>query len=233
MVRPAHPSGLRAGGNQPSRRLKLWSAASRTMRRLVARDRSPPPAAGPHSARRHSSLSAKACLRFVTLTACRSGEDRLAKWDEIDRQAREWRIPCSRMKAGIEHRIPLGDAALAVLNRARALRDESDLISPFLARRRHPMSDMTLTKVLRDIGLADRATVHGFRCSFRDWAAEQTDASHAVTELSIAHMVGNAVEQAYTRSDFLARWRNLMQEWADFLSADLRHAITATSSVSF
>lgn len=82
------------------------------------------------------------------------------------------------------------------------------------------MSDMTLTKVLRDTGLADRATVHGFRSSFRDWAAEQTDASHAVMELSLAHTVGTAVEQAYARSDLLARRRNLMQQWADFLSAD-------------
>ena len=167
-----------------------------------------------------ASLSAKACLRFVVLTACRSGEARLAKWDEIHYEAREWRIPGSRMKAGVDHRVPLSDAALAVLDGARSLRDESDLIFPSPARPRRPMSDMTLTKVLRDTGLADRATVHGFRSSFRTWASEETDAPHAVMELSLAHTVGTAVEQAYARSDLLALRRKLMQQWADFLSAD-------------
>ena len=165
-----------------------------------------------------ASLSAKACLRFVVLTACRSGEARLAKWDEIHCEAREWRIPVSRMKAGIEHRVPLSDAALTVLVQVRSLRDESDLIFPSPARPRRPMSDMILTKVLRDTGLADRATVHGFRSSFRTWASEQTDAPHAVMELSLAHTVGTAVEQAYARSDLLMRQRKLMQAWAEYLS---------------
>lgn len=164
-----------------------------------------------------ASLSAKACLRLVVLTACRSGEARLAKWDEILSEAREWRIPASRMKAGIEHRVPLSNAALTVLERARSLRDESGLIFPSPSRPRRPMSDMTLTKVLRDTGLAEQATVHGFRSSFRTWASEQTDTPHAVMELSLAHTVGTAVEQAYARSDLLARRRNLMQQWADFL----------------
>ena len=167
-----------------------------------------------------ASLSAKACLRFVVMTACRSGEARLAKWDEIHREAREWRVPASRMKAGIEHRVPLSDAALKVLERVRSLRDESGLIFPSPSRPRRPMSDMTLTKVLRDTGLADRATVHGFRSSFRTWASEQTDAPHAVMELSLAHTVGTAVEQAYARSNLLARRRKLMQQWADFLVPD-------------
>ena len=147
-----------------------------------------------------ASLSAKACLRFVVLTACRSGEARLAKWDEIHSEAREWRIPAARMKAGIEHRVPLSNAALTVLERVRSLRDESGLIFPSPSRPRRPMSDMTLTKVLRDTGLAERATVHGFRSSFRTWASEQTDTPHAVMELSLAHTVGTAVEQAYARS---------------------------------
>ena len=140
------------------------------------------------------SPSAKACLRFVVLTACRSGEARLAKWDEIHFEARDWRIPGSRMKAGIEHRVPLSDTALAVLERVRSLRDESDLIFPSLARPRRPMSDMTLIKVMRDAGLAARATVHGFGSSFRTWASEQTDAPHAVMKLSLAHTVGTAAE---------------------------------------
>ena len=156
----------------------------------------------------------------MILTACRSGEARLAKWDEIDRQAREWRIPASRMKVGGEHRVPLSYAVMTMLERVRSLRNESDLIFSSPARARRAMSDMTLTKVLRNTGLADRATVHGFRSSFRTWASEQTDATHAVMELSLAHAVGTAVEQADARSDLLARRRNLMQQWADFLSAD-------------
>ena len=100
----------------------------------------------------HASLPAKACLRFVVMTACRSGEARLAKWDEIHREAREWRIPASRMKAGIEHRVPLSNAALKVLERVRSLRDESGLIFPSPSRPRRPMSDMTLTKGYRTSG---------------------------------------------------------------------------------
>ena len=84
------------------------------------------------------------------------------------------------MKGGIEHRQPLSDAALAVLEQAGSLQDESDLIFPSPARPGRPLSDMAMTKLLRDVGLADRATVHGFRSSFRDWASECTDAPHAV-----------------------------------------------------
>ena len=79
------------------------------------------------------------------------------------------------------------------------------------------MSDMTLTKVLRSTGLAERATVHGFRSTFRDWAAECTSAPHAVMELSLAHAVGSSVEQAYARSDLINRRRALMDQWAGFV----------------
>ena len=148
-----------------------------------------------------SSLSAKLCFRFLVLTAARSGEARGATWAEIDMDAREWRIPGERMKAGPEHRIPLSDAALAVLAQAHTIRDAgSDLVFPSPARAGRPLSDMTLTKVLRTAGLGERATVPGFRSSFRDWAAEQSNAPHAVMELSLAHAVGSAVERAYARS---------------------------------
>ena len=120
---------------------------------------------------------------------------------------------------GLEHRVPLSYAALAVLREAGKLRDGSGLnfLSPM--RPGQPLSDMTLTKVLRATGLADRATVHGFRSSFRDWAAECTSAPHAVMELSLAHRVGSAVEQAYARSDLLDQRRTLMNSWADFVTA--------------
>ena len=164
-----------------------------------------------------ASLPARLCLRFVVLTAARSGEARGATWSEIDTEAREWRIPAHRMKAGVEHRQPLSDAAIDVLERARSLDDGSGLIFPSPTRRGKPLSDMTLTKVLRDNGLAERTTVHGFRSAFRDWAAECTDAEHAVMELALAHQVGSAVERAYARSDLRDRRRELMARWAAFL----------------
>ena len=163
-----------------------------------------------------ASLSAKLCLRFSVLTAARSGEARGAVWEEIDLDRREWRIPGRRMKAGVEHRVSLSDAGLDVLARAKQLRDESGLVFPSPRKPGRPLSDMTLTKLLRDTGLADRTTVHGFRTSFRSWAAECTDAPHAVMELSLAHAVGSAVERAYARSDLLAKRRVLMEQWAAF-----------------
>ena len=163
-----------------------------------------------------ASLSARACFRFVVLTACRSGEARAATWNEIDTEAREWRIPASRMKTNAEHRVPLSDAALAVLELVRPLRDQSDVVFPSPLRAGRPLSDMTLTKVLRDTGLADRATVHGFRSSFRDWCAE-TGKPREVAEAALAHVVGG-VEGAYFRSDLFERRRGLMDRWASYVT---------------
>ena len=165
-----------------------------------------------------ASEAAKLCLRFLVLTAARSGEARGATWADIDMDAREWRIPGERMKGGQEHRVPLSDAAVDALERARELRDGSDLVFPSPRRPGRELSDMTLTRVLRSTGLAERATVHGFRSSFRDWAAEKTEAQHAVMELSLAHAVGSDVERAYARSDLIARRRDLMRRWADYLT---------------
>ncbi|MCY4511631.1 MAG: tyrosine-type recombinase/integrase, partial [Acidobacteria bacterium] len=163
-----------------------------------------------------ASISARACLRFLVLTACRSGEARGATWAELDLEAAEWRIPASRMKGGAEHRVPLSEAAAAALEAVRPLRGPSDLVFPSPSRPGRPLSDMTLTKVLRDTGLADRATVHGFRTAFRTWASERTNAAHAVMGLCLAHHVGTAVERAYARSDLLAKRRRLMDQWAAF-----------------
>ena len=167
-----------------------------------------------------ASKSAKLCFRFVVLTACRSGEARLATWDEIDREAEVWTVPSHRMKAGREHRVPLSGLALSVVDEAAAIADGSDLLFPSPVRQGRPLSDMTLTKLLRSSGLADRATLHGFRSSFRVWAAERTSASHAAMELALAHSVGSAVEQAYMRSDLLEQRRTLMHEWASYLETD-------------
>ena len=127
-------------------------------------------------------------------------------------------FPTERMKSGVQHRVPLSGAALAVLEQASQIRDDSGLVFPSPVRPGRPMSDMTLTKVLRSTGLAERATVHGFRSTFRDWAAECTNAPHAVMELSLAHAVGSSVEQAYARSDLIAKRRALMDEWESFVT---------------
>ena len=165
-----------------------------------------------------ASMASKLSLRFLVLTAARSGEARGATWDEIDMDAAEWRIPGERMKSGDPHRVPLSDAAVEVLERARPLSGGEGLIFPSSVKPGRPMSDMTLMQVLRKTGLAERATVHGFRSAFRDWAAECTSAPHAVMELSLAHAVGSSVEQAYARSDLIEKRRALMQTWADFLT---------------
>ncbi|MYB10771.1 MAG: DUF4102 domain-containing protein [Acidimicrobiia bacterium] len=164
-----------------------------------------------------ASSSAKLCLRFVVLTAARSGEARNAVWDEVDFAAQEWRIPASRMKAASEHRVPLSAAALEVLNYAKDLYDGSDLVFPSPLRHGRPLSDMTLTKILRDLGLSGRATVHGFRASFRTWALEETDAPWAVAEAALAHTLGDSVQQAYIRGDAYAKRRKLMAQWAGYL----------------
>ena len=165
-----------------------------------------------------ASVSAKACLRFVVLTACRSGEARLATWAEVDLQDREWRIPGDRMKTGAEHRVPLSDAALEALASVRPLSDRSDRVFPSPSRPGKPLSDMTLTKVLRDTGLAERATVHGFRAAFRTWAAERTSAPHAVAEMALAHRVGSDVERSYVRSGLFEKRRGLMTARAEYVT---------------
>ena len=161
-----------------------------------------------------ASVAAKACFRFLVLTATRSGEARLATWDEIDTEAREWRIPASRMKTGAEHRVPLSNAALAALEPVRALRDSSGLLFPSPSRPGRPLSDVTLIKLLREQGVA--AVPHGFRSSFRDWCAD-TGKQREVAEAALAHVVGG-VEGAYFRSDLFERRRQLMAAWAAYLT---------------
>ena len=159
--------------------------------------------------------SAKLAFEFLVLTACRSSEVRLATWAEIDTDAREWRIPGSRMKGGREHRQPLSDAAMAVLEQAGPLRAQSDLLFPSPSRPGRPLSDRALSSLCRenDIGCVP----HGFRSSFRDWASECTDTSHAVMELCLAHHVGDATVRAYARSDLVLQRRAVMEVWSEYL----------------
>ena len=154
-------------------------------------------------------------LRLLILTAVRSGEIRGATWGEIDFDRALWTIPAERMKMRKPHRVPLSPQALAVLEQAKAIR-RSDHVFP--NGKGVALSDMALTKTLRDMGL--KCTAHGFRSSFRDWAAEQTSAPGEVAEAALAHAVPNAVEAAYKRTDFFDLRRGLMDAWGRFASGE-------------
>ena len=104
-----------------------------------------------------------------------------------------------------------------MLESVRPLRNRSSLLFPSPQRPGRPLSDMALTKVLRDTGLADRATVHGFRTSFRTWASERRSVPHAVAEMALAHAVGSSVERSYARSDLFDKRRGLMEHWAQYV----------------
>ena len=156
----------------------------------------------------------KLSLEFLVLTSARSGEVRLAAWEEMDPEVRTWVISAGRMKAGREHRVPLQDRALAILEEARPLGCRSGLVFPVASG--NPLSNMTYGKLLQRLGVD--CVPHGFRSSFRDWAAEQTDAPHAVMEAALAHIVSNAVEAAYARSDLFDRRRRLMDAWESYLA---------------
>lgn len=154
-------------------------------------------------------------LEFVILTAARSGEVRGATWAEIDRDASVWTVPATRMKAGKDHRVPLSDAALALLDTVAAMPRLADNDYLFQAPRGGMLSDMTLTAVLRRMGLT--AVPHGFRSTFRDWAAERTNYPREVAEMALAHAIGDKVEAAYRRGDLFEKRRQMMADWAAFL----------------
>ena len=135
-------------------------------------------------------------------------------WYAVDFEHKLWTVPGERIKAGKEHRVPLSDAAMQLLE---SLKDtklvDTDIVFPG-TRDHKPLSDMTLTAVLRRMK-RDDITVHGFRSSFRDWAAEATDYPQEMAEMALAHIVGNKVEAAYRRGDMLEKRRAMMQAWAE------------------
>ena len=160
----------------------------------------------------------KLCFRFLVLTAVRSAEARYAAWDEIDSDNSLWTIRASRTKTRKAHRVPLSSGAIEVLKEAQELPTYGvPYIFPNDLTPSKSLSENALSYMLRRVGIP--AVVHGFRSSFRDWAAENTDASFAVMELALAHGVGSSVVQSYARSDLLQRRRALMQKWSDYLSA--------------
>jgi integrase len=154
-------------------------------------------------------------LAFLILTAARSGEVRGARWEEIDADAATWTIPARRMKGGRAHRVPLSAPALAILDEMAKLKDGSGLV--FLGMKHGVvLSDMTLTAVLRRMGRGD-LTAHGFRSSFRDWAADNGWPGREA-EAALAHTIGDNTRAAYERTDLFDPRRKLMAEWADYLS---------------
>jgi integrase len=161
--------------------------------------------------RKREGVAARA-LEFLILTACRSGEVRGSTWNEIDLEGKTWTIPASRMKAGREHRVPLSDSAMKILSELPRISD-NDLVFP--APRSGQLSDMSLSAVLRRMGVD--AVPHGFRSTFRDWCSETTSYSRYVSEMSLAHTIGDKVEAAYRRGDLFAKRTKLMQAWDDFL----------------
>ncbi len=156
----------------------------------------------------------KLAFEFLVLTAARSGEVRGARWAEIDLPASVWTVPAVRMKSKREHRVPLCDRAAEILEAARSLGDGR---SPFVfaSQGGKPFSITRLPRLLQNLKIA--AVPHGFRSSFRDWAAEETNHPREVVEAALAHVVGNRTEAAYARSDLFERRRRLMDEWAAYL----------------
>lgn len=174
-----------------------WQELPAFMRRLEAAD----------------GMGARA-LRFAILTAARSGEVRGATWGELDLPAKRWTIPAERMKAGRAHVVPLSDAAIAALPVSVPTTD--GLVFPS-SRSGAPLSDMTLTAVLRRLKV--NVTAHGFRSSFRTWCEESTNYPRSVVETALSHSASeNAVEKAYLRSDLYVKRIGLMNDWAKLLA---------------
>ena len=154
---------------------------------------------------------AASALEFTILTAARTGEVIGARWSEIDLKNRVWIVPKDRMKAKREHRVPLSSRAVQVLE---GLPREADFVFPG-TRKATSISNMAMATLLKRMRRTD-ITVHGFRSTFRDWAAESTSYPNHVVEMALAHTVGNKVEAAYRRGDLMNKRARLMEEWAGF-----------------
>jgi integrase len=162
--------------------------------------------------RSQEGIAARA-LEFLILTAARTGEVIGARWDEVDLEEKIWVVPAARMKAGREHRVPLSAAAVAVLEEMKQIR-ESEFVFPG-GKKGKPLSNMAMLAVLKRMDRGE-LTAHGFRSSFRDWAAERTHFPREVAEMALAHTVGDKVEAAYRRGDLFGKRRQLMDAWARF-----------------
>jgi integrase len=157
-------------------------------------------------------VSARA-LEFAILTTTRTSETRNARWSEIDTASKIWTIPAERMKAGREHRVPLNERAVAIL-RAMPRESDGDGFVFIGARSDRPISNMAMLELMR--GLRPGYVPHGFRSTFRDWAAETTNYQNHIVEMALAHVVGDKVEAAYRRGDLFEKRRRLMSDWARY-----------------
>jgi len=167
--------------------------------------------------RKQEGVSARA-LEFTILTCARTGETIGAKWSEIDVGKKLWTVPGDRMKSGREHRVPLSDRAIAIL---KALPRENDSDWVFIGGKAgRPLSNMAMLELMR--GLDVDAVPHGFRSTFRDWAAEQTNFPHELAEMALAHAVSDKVEAAYRRGDMFEKRRKLAAAWATYCDTPKR-----------
>ena len=165
--------------------------------------------------------TAAAAFEFLILTATRTSEVVRARWDEVDLDKAIWTIPANRIKAGREHRVPLSTPALAILEKMKAMpvvdgedKDTREYVFPG-GKKGQPLSNMALLALLKRMKRID-LTAHGFRSTFRDWAAEKTSYPREVAEMALAHAIGDKVEAAYRRGDQFEKRRQLMAEWADY-----------------
>jgi integrase len=172
---------------------------------------------------RQRPTTAARALEFGILTATRSGETLAARWDEMDLEAHVWTLPAERTKAAREHRVPLSNRALAILDELKAARI-GDYVFPGLKPKR-PLSNMAFEMLLRRA--KSDYTAHGFRSSFRDWAGNETHFPRELAEAALAHVVGDETERAYRRSDALARRRELMDAWARHCEGDVARNVVA------
>jgi integrase len=153
------------------------------------------------------------CLEFQILTVARPAEALEAAWAELDLDQRVWIVPAARMKAGREHRVPLSNRAMEILE---GMRGQSDFYLFPGTKRGRPRSGMELARAIKKAG-GGPVTAHGFRSSFRDWAGDATHYPREIAEAALAHSVGNATEAAYRRGSALEKRREMMQAWSDFL----------------
>ena len=206
---PAGPEMLKALPKQPERtkhhRALEYTDVARAIEIIKATD---------------AFWSTQLCAVFLPLTAVRSGEARLATWAEINEPQRTWYIPASRMKKGIEHRVPLSEAAMEVLLEARDLKypnfPEDDLLGlVFPSPTGKALVDSTISKLFRENQIG--CVPHGMRSSFHTWAAERTDADPQIAEHALAHLENSESVRAYQRSDYFQKWRGLMESWGEFI----------------
>ena len=219
--RSDNPAGEAIGAALPRRPVKVRHMPALPYREVAGA------VAAVHASR--GWVGAKLAFEFQVLTAARSAEVRLATWDEFDLGALMWTIPDTRMKAQREHRVPLCGRAVEILREAGRLspaaaagNEPTGVVFP--SRRGMALSEGGISKLVKLLGIA--AVPHGFRSSFRDWAAEQTNHPREVIEAALAHVVQNQVEAAYARSDLFERRRVLMSDWAAYLGDERGQVVT-------